>query len=113
MILPKRITELFDHIFKTVFFDNPCRSSQHHGFCMKRKRELREAMEAKIDNGLDRSINAIIGWVRNIFATEQKKADFRPESEDAPMHLLSPVGSSLRHITLQRALDSLHIDGVG
>lgn len=67
------------------------RSSQHHGDCMKKKRELREAMESKIDTGLDRSINAIIGWIRHIFATEQKKTDFKPESEDAPMHLLSPV----------------------
>lgn len=58
---------------------------------MKKKRELREAMENKIDSGLDRSVNAVIGYVKHIFATEQKKTDFRPESEDAPLHLLSPV----------------------
>lgn len=82
------------HLFEKQFTDNfvpLVMSSQHHGFCMKKKRELREAMEAKIDIGLDRSVNAIIGYIRYIFATEQKKSDFRPESEDAPMHLLSPA----------------------
>ncbi|XP_059169792.1 exocyst complex component 5-like [Physella acuta] len=86
------------HLFEKQFTDSfipLVMSSQHHGFCMKRKRELREAMEAKIDTGLDRSISAIIGWIRHIFNTEQKKTDFRPESEDAPMHLLSPAATNV------------------
>ncbi|CAG5129828.1 unnamed protein product, partial [Candidula unifasciata] len=82
------------HLFEKQFTDSfipLVMSSQHHGFYMKKKRELREAMENKIDIGLDRSINAVIGYVKYIFATEQKKTDFRPESEDAPLHLLSPA----------------------
>lgn len=39
-------------------------------------------MEIKMDTGLDRSLAAIIGWVRYILQTEQKKTDFKPEVED-------------------------------
>lgn len=107
------------HLFEKQFTDSfipLVMSSQHHGFCMKRKRELREAMEAKIDTGLDKSINAIIGWVRYIFATEQKKADFRPETEDAPMHLLSPAAAKVSKFMhtqvkeIKNSLDGKNVD---
>ncbi|XP_005100941.1 exocyst complex component 5 [Aplysia californica] len=109
------------HLFEKQFTDNfipLVMSSQHHGFCMKKKRELREAMEAKIDVGLDRSVNAIIGFIRYIFNTEQKKTDFRPETEDAPMHLLSPAAmkvSKFLHAQvreIKNSLDGKNVDVV-
>lgn len=38
-----------------------------------------------------RSVSAIIGWIRFILATEQKKTDFKNDAEDAPLSMLSPV----------------------
>lgn len=40
-----------------------------------------EQIETKLDNGLDRSINAIIGWVKTYLQSEQRKTDFKPESD--------------------------------
>ncbi|KAK7502742.1 hypothetical protein BaRGS_00005992 [Batillaria attramentaria] len=85
------------HLFEKQFLDSLIPlvlSSQRHGICLKRKREIREQMEQKIGTGLDRSINAIVGWIRFIFATEQKKTDFKPE-EDAPMQMISPACSKV------------------
>jgi hypothetical protein len=38
---------------------------------------------------------AIIGWIKFIFTTEQKKTDYKPE-EDAPMQMISPVRTTLK-----------------
>lgn len=40
-----------------------------------------EQIETKLDTGLDRSINAIIGWVKIYLQSEQRKTDFKPESD--------------------------------
>lgn len=40
-----------------------------------------EQIESKLDTGLDRSINAIIGWVKTYLQSEQRKTDFKPESD--------------------------------
>lgn len=40
-----------------------------------------EQIELKIDTGLDRSINAVVGWVKIYLQTEQRKTDFKPETE--------------------------------
>lgn len=40
-----------------------------------------EQMESKLDTGLDRAINAIVGWVKTYLQSEQRKTDFKPESD--------------------------------
>lgn len=52
-----------------------------HSEALQRKRRVMHEMESKLDNGLDRSLAAIVGWVRYILSNEQKKTDFKPESE--------------------------------
>ncbi|CAL1536919.1 unnamed protein product [Lymnaea stagnalis] len=110
------------HLFEKQFTDSfipLVMSSPFHGACVKKKRNLREAMEAKIDTGLDRSINAIIGWIRHIFNNEQKKTDFKPESEDAPLNLLSsPAAINVSKFLLaqvkeiKNSLDGKNVDAV-
>lgn len=40
-----------------------------------------EQIESKLDMGLDRSINAILGWVKTYLQSEQRKTDFKIEPE--------------------------------
>lgn len=40
-----------------------------------------EQIENKLDIGLDRAINAIVGWVKTYLQSEQRKTDFKPESD--------------------------------
>jgi hypothetical protein len=38
-----------------------------------------ESIENKLDTGLDRTLNAIFGWVKIYLQNEQKKSDFKPD----------------------------------
>lgn len=53
-----------------------------HGECLKRKRDTIELLEFKINTGLEKCLSTIIGWIKFILATEQKKSDFKPETEN-------------------------------
>lgn len=57
------------------------RSTPKYADFLQKKRFLIEGLEMKLDNGLDRSLNAILSWVRNCLQNEQKKSDFRPETD--------------------------------
>ena len=63
-----------------------CRLSLYWHLCMP----VRCILLAPWYFAFNRSIVAIINWIRFIFTTEQKKTDFKPE-EDAPMQMVSPV----------------------
>lgn len=47
----------------------------------KRDQTLRN-VEGRINMGLERQINALVGYVRFLLNTEQKKSDFKPEDEN-------------------------------
>lgn len=55
-------------------------TSKYSDYVFKR-RQLMEQIESKLDMGLDRSINAAIGWVKVYLQNEQKKTDFKPETD--------------------------------
>lgn len=40
-----------------------------------------EQIENKLDAGLDRSINALVSWVKVYLQAEQKKSDFKPDTD--------------------------------
>jgi hypothetical protein len=72
---------------------------------MTKKKFAFEQIELKIDTGLDRSINAIVGWVKIYLQTEQRKTDFKPETEMVDTLNTPPcltvcqyVSSIIRHI---------------
>ena len=52
-----------------------------------------EKLEMKLDTGLDRTLNALVGWVRTILSQEQKKTDFNPTSGMAALVSASPACS--------------------
>ncbi|KAJ8941941.1 hypothetical protein NQ318_013274 [Aromia moschata] len=50
--------------------------------CVQKKKFVLEDIERKINTGLDRSLNAITTWVKLYLQSEQKKSDFKPETDD-------------------------------
>lgn len=66
-------------------------STPKHGYCLQRKKALLEQMELKLHNGLERSISAIIGWVKFLLQSEQRKTDFKPETEDTVLAVATPA----------------------
>lgn len=57
------------------------RSTPKHADFLQKKRFAVESLEVKLDTGLDRSLNAVITWVKNCLQNEQKKTDFKPETD--------------------------------
>jgi exocyst complex component 5 len=49
--------------------------------CVYKKRFCMESIENKLDTGLDRALNSICHWVKIYLQSEQKKTDFKPESD--------------------------------
>jgi len=68
-----------------------CRSTPLYADCLHRKRDLRENLEGKIDTGLERATAAIVGWVRSILTSEQKKRDFLPDDDSVLLQMGTPV----------------------
>lgn len=76
------------HLLEKQFVDSVLPvvvSTPKHGECLKKKKDVFEAIEIKLNNGLEKAINAIIGWVKVILMKEQKKNDYQPESDDVDM----------------------------
>uniref|UniRef100_A0A182N5R4 Exocyst complex component 5 n=1 Tax=Anopheles dirus TaxID=7168 RepID=A0A182N5R4_9DIPT len=49
--------------------------------CIQKKRSYLETVENKIETGLERTLNAIFGWVKTYLSNEQKKSDFKPDTD--------------------------------
>lgn len=56
-------------------------STSKYADCMSKKRFCMESIENKLDIGLDRALNSICNWVKIYLQSEQKKTDFKPESD--------------------------------
>ncbi|XP_076314022.1 exocyst complex component Sec10 isoform X1 [Tachypleus tridentatus] len=82
------------HLLEKQFIDSVVPlvvSTPKHGICLQKKKDQMEQMELKLHNGLERSVSALVGWVRLILQSEQKKTDFRPESEDMVIAMATPA----------------------
>lgn len=66
--------------FLRLIFSNSS-STPKYADCTRKKKTSLEQIETKLDQGLDRSINAIVGWIKLYLQTEQKKTDFKPETD--------------------------------
>jgi hypothetical protein len=69
-------------------------STPKHADCLTKKKNELEILEKKVDAGLDRSLNALVGWVRTILTTEQRKSDFNPPIPSKGMSAAPPTTST-------------------
>ncbi|KAJ8288805.1 hypothetical protein COCON_G00014640 [Conger conger] len=75
------------HLFDKQFNDHLMpliSSSPKLTECLHKKKEVIEQMEVKLDTGIDRTLNCMVGQMKHIL-TEQKKTDFKPEDENNVM----------------------------
>ncbi|XP_055217877.1 exocyst complex component 5 isoform X2 [Gorilla gorilla gorilla] len=73
------------HLFDKQFNDHLMpliSSSPKLSECLQKKKEIIEQMEMKLDTGIDRTLNCMIGQMKHILGAEQKKTDFKPEDEN-------------------------------
>uniref|UniRef100_A0A8D0EEN1 Exocyst complex component 5 n=1 Tax=Strix occidentalis caurina TaxID=311401 RepID=A0A8D0EEN1_STROC len=73
------------HLFDKQFNDHLMpliSSSPKLSECLQKKKDIIEQMEVKLDMGIDRTLNCMIGQMKHILTAEQKKTDFKPEDEN-------------------------------
>ncbi|KAF3427629.1 hypothetical protein E2986_08375 [Frieseomelitta varia] len=91
-------------------------STPKHGDCMLKKKLVLDQIDMKLEMGLDRSINAIIGWVKVYLQNEQRKTDFKPETDvdtlstPACLTVVQYVTGMIRHI--RSTLDGKNLNTV-
>jgi len=78
-------------LLSSPFFFLLYRSTPLHSDCLQRKKSVLEQLESKLETGIDRSLTAIVGHIKVTLQTEQKKSDFKPETDDAILNIASPV----------------------
>ncbi|EFX84728.1 hypothetical protein DAPPUDRAFT_238631 [Daphnia pulex] len=74
------------HLMDKLFHDSIIPlvvSTPKHGECLQRKKTISEQLENKLEIGVDRSLSAIVGYVKVTLQSEQKKGDFKPEGDEA------------------------------
>ncbi|UYV67244.1 EXOC5 [Cordylochernes scorpioides] len=92
-------------------------STSKHGECLQKKKAYVELMESKIHNGLDKSLNCLIGWVKTVLQSEQKKTDFKPEGEDVSMFFTTACSKVTKFLTpyldkIYESLDGQNVEAV-
>ncbi|KAL1114999.1 hypothetical protein AAG570_007822 [Ranatra chinensis] len=96
-------------------------STPRHVECLIKKKFFLSQLEQKLENGIDRSINAIVGWVKIFLQNEQKKTDFKPETDldtlssailpfQACLAVVQYIVSNINHI--RECLDGRNLDCV-
>ncbi|CAJ0601193.1 unnamed protein product [Cylicocyclus nassatus] len=69
------------------------------------------SLEQKINMGLERQLNAIVGYVRFVLTSEQKKADFRPDNQQINLAASAPCQQVVRFLMSQAAAMERGCDG--
>jgi hypothetical protein len=86
-------TNTIIHLVDKLFTDSLVplvAGSPRQADCLHTKKQELEKLEGKLDQGLDRSLAAVAGWVRTVLSAEQRKADFNPPGGEEAL----PVASS-------------------
>ncbi|XP_071833640.1 exocyst complex component 5-like isoform X3 [Apostichopus japonicus] len=108
----------FGDVLVTLIRNHNNRSTAQHSACVEKKVQVMQNMEHKIQNGLDRLLTSIVGYIKYVLATEQKKNDFRPEGEETEMAQFSPACAKVmafceKHIdAIKSCLDGKNVSSV-
>lgn len=75
------ITHLIEKQFNDMVLPLIIKSAKYNDYTMK-KNFTTSDIEKKINTGLDRCLTAIATWVKLYLQSEQKKTDFKPDTDD-------------------------------
>ncbi|KAH7698030.1 CBR-SEC-10 protein, partial [Aphelenchoides avenae] len=108
-------TNAITHLFVKQFDDSIyplVKDTNAEEMVIKRRDATLAHIESQLNKGLERQINAIVGYMRFLLNTEQKKADFRPEDESRDITTMSNACASVTKY-VKRAVDRVRdsVDG--
>ncbi|MFH4979284.1 hypothetical protein AB6A40_005993 [Gnathostoma spinigerum] len=85
-------TAAITHLFSKQYDDSIyplIKGTVVEGSCEKKRSSFMRNVEARLNLGLERQLNAITGYIRFILSSEQKKSDFRPDDENQQITVMS------------------------
>uniref|UniRef100_A0A915C5A7 Exocyst complex component 5 n=1 Tax=Parascaris univalens TaxID=6257 RepID=A0A915C5A7_PARUN len=82
------ITHLFAKQYEDSIFPL-IKDTQVEASCTKKRDDCLHSVEGRLNLGLERQLNALIGYVRFLLSNEQKKSDFRPDDENQQVTVMS------------------------
>jgi len=79
----------------TGFILRPIGSSPVYSECAQKKKTLIEDLESKLDQGMEKILSCISGYIKHILSNEQKKSDFKVDSDD---QVIAGQTSACKHV---------------
>ncbi|VDK52641.1 unnamed protein product [Anisakis simplex] len=80
--------------------------------CAKKRDGCLRSVEGRLNLGLERQLNSLIGYVRFILSSEQKKQDFRPDEDNQQITVMSNACAAVvKYISAETTVISECVDG--
>ncbi|XP_022909195.1 exocyst complex component 5 [Onthophagus taurus] len=76
------IIHLLEKQFVDLVVPLVTKSPEKYSECLQMKKQRLEEIEKKVNIGFDRCLTAIVTWVKLYLQSEQKKSDFKPDTDD-------------------------------
>uniref|UniRef100_F1KXG8 Exocyst complex component 5 n=1 Tax=Ascaris suum TaxID=6253 RepID=F1KXG8_ASCSU len=103
------------HLFAKQYEDSIyplIKDTQVEVSCTKKRDDCLHSVEGRLNLGLERQLNALIGYVRFLLSSEQKKSDFRPDDENQQVTVMSNACSLVvKYITAEATVIAESVDG--
>ncbi|VDM41052.1 unnamed protein product [Toxocara canis] len=105
------ITHLFTKQYEDSIYPS-IKETQVEGSCANKRDNCLRSIEGRLNLGLERQLNALIGYVRFLLSSEQKKSDFRPDDENQQITVMSNACSLVvKYITGEATVIAESVDG--
>lgn len=110
------------HLIEKQFIDcvqpqvTKTESKKCYAECVKRKRQVLDQLEFKLNDGLEKLLNNCLSWIKTTLNSEQKKTDFKPENEElTPAFSTSACSKVCKFVKIVtgKILDCLDGENVG
>lgn len=102
---------LFEQFTSANVLEPVPRTSPYHSSIVARHRHIVQELEAKIDQGLEKAFAVICSHLKSVLQTEQRKADFKSETDEISNQCTAACAKALRIIEHQIATLNVCLDG--
>lgn len=68
-----------------------CSDTPIKDICIKKRADCLRSVENRMNLGLERQLNAVVGYIRFLLTNEQRKTDFCPEDDNQMVTAMSNV----------------------
>lgn len=102
---------LFEQFTNANVLESVARTSPNYSNIVSRHRHIVQELEAKIDQGLEKAFTVICNHLKTVLQAEQKKSDFKSETDEISNQCTAACAKALRIIEHQIGRLNMCLDG--